>query len=267
MQTLQTLLQHFAAVFSLMLLYYFLPVLLFYYLFYIKYKGNWQHLKIQAKHPGSRQIRRELNYSLVALLIFSVAGLFMYESAMRGNTNMYFEIGEYGLPYFFLSLLLNIFANDTIFYWVHRFMHLKWVFPHVHLVHHKSTSPTPFAVLAFHPIEAIMHGTVYILLLFVIPIHPVMFGVFHLYNLLTNVAGHGGFEFMPEKLSRHWFFNWQNTVTNHDVHHKKFNCNYGNYFVLWDKLMNTTDKKKEVRKNESQPTSAVACIVKQSEPL
>ena len=52
-------------------------------------------------------------------------------------------------------------------------------------------------------------------------------------------------ELMPEKMRRHWFFNWQNTITNHDTHHRKFNCNYGNYFLIWDMLMDTLDKKQK----------------------
>ncbi len=250
MQTLLSLLKHFSVALFIMLLYYFLPVILFYYEFYIRHKGKWQHLKIQQKHPGSVQIRREIKDSLVAVIIFSFTGLFMYEAAIRGYTKMYFNISDYSLWYFALSFVINLFVNDTIFYWAHRFMHLKWVFPHIHLTHHISTSPTPFGVLAFHPGEAIIHGLVYILLIFIIPIHPVMFGAFHLYNLISNVAGHGGYEIVPEKIRRHWFFNWQNTVTNHDVHHKKFNCNYGNYFILWDMMMNTIERKsgKQVEK-------------------
>lgn len=243
MQTFITLLTHFAVVFVIMLLYCFVPAIIFYYEFYIRNKAKWQHLKIQQKIPGSSQIRREIKASLVAVVVFSFTGLLMYESAMRGYTKMYFNISDYSLLYFGLSFILNLFANDTIFYWAHRFMHLKWVFPYIHLAHHKSTCPTPFGVLAFHPGEAMIHGLVYILLIFIIPIHPIMFGAFHLYNLISNVAGHGGYELMPEKLRRHWFFNWQNTVTNHDVHHKKFNCNYGNYFIIWDMLMNTLEGK------------------------
>ena len=244
MQTLLTLLTHFAAALAILLLYYFVPVIVFYYIVYKRNKGKWKHFKIQQNiHPGSPQIRREIKDSLSATIIFSLAGFFMYEAAIRGYTRVYFNISDYGKFYFALSLIINIFANDTLFYWAHRFMHLKWVFRHIHLTHHKSTSPTPFGMLAFHPGEAIIHSTVYIVLIFIFPIHPIMFGAFHLYNLISNVAGHGGYEFMPDKLARHWFFNWQNTVTNHDVHHKKFNCNFGNYFLIWDKLMNTLENK------------------------
>ena len=51
----------------------------------------------------------------------------------------------------------------------------KRVFPYIHLVHHKSSVPTPFDFLTFHPVEAIIHGMTYFLLIIIIPIHPIMF--------------------------------------------------------------------------------------------
>src|SRR4051812_34190743 len=117
MQTALLVLVHFLAVLSIMLLYYFIPALIFYYLFYIKNKQQWQHLKIQQKHPGSAQVPREIKYSLLSILIFSITGLLMYEAATRGYTSVYFDINGHSLFYFGLSLVLCIFANDTLFYW------------------------------------------------------------------------------------------------------------------------------------------------------
>lgn len=243
MQTFITLLTHLAVVFAIMLLYYFVPAIIFYYEFYSRNIARWQHLKIQQKYPGRSQILREIKSSFIAIIIFSFAGLLMYESAIRGYTKVYFNIRDYSLLYFGLSFFINLFVNDALFYWAHRFMHLKWVFPYIHLEHHKSSVPTPFDFLTFHPGEAIIHGMTYFLLIIIVPIHPIMFALFHLYNLILNVAAHSGYELMPEKLRRHWLFNWQNTTTNHDTHHKKFNCNYGNYFIIWDMLMNTLEGK------------------------
>lgn len=243
MQSFFLLFTHFAIVFAIMLLYYFVPAILFYYEFYIRNRVRWQSLKIQQKYPDGCQIRREIKSSLIAVIIFSFTGLLMYECAIRGYTKVYFNITDYSLLYFGLSFFINLFINDALFYWTHRFMHLKRVFRYIHLVHHKSSVPTPFDFLTFHPVEAIIHGMTYFLLIIIIPIHPIMFELFHLYNLILNVGGHSGYELMPQKLRRLWFFNWQNTTTNHDLHHKKFKCNYGNYFIIWDMLMNTLGDK------------------------
>ena len=260
MQTLMSFLTHFAAAAAVMLLYYFVPCILFYYEFYIRNRCKWQPLKIQQKHPGEAQLRREIKSSLGAVAVFSVAAWLMYEAAMRGYTQVYFDIHEHSLVYFGFSLILNVFANDTLFYWAHRFMHLKRVFPYVHLTHHKSSSPSPFDALTFHPLEAVIHSITYLLLIFIIPIHPIMFGIFHGYNLLANVAGHGGYELASQNVRSHWFFKWQNTATNHDTHHKKFNCNYGNYFVIWDSLMKTKEKKQKREGEEKAHTTSPALV-------
>ncbi|CAN5600582.1 sterol desaturase family protein [soil metagenome] len=244
MQTFTLVLTHLAGVVIFLLLYYFIPVISFYYLLFVRNKRKWKHLKIQQKYPESKQLKREIKYSLTSLAIFSLAGLFIYEVSMSGYSLMYFNISDYGTMYFVFSLIITIFVNDTFYYWTHRLMHLKGVFNRVHLVHHKSTTPNPFSMFAFHPWEACIHAINYILLTFLIPIHPVMFFAFHFYNLVTNLAGHCGFEFMPAKLTKHWFFNWQNTVTNHDAHHKNFDCHYGNYFLFWDKWMHTIEHQK-----------------------
>ena len=237
---------HFITIFSGLLIFYYIPTTIAYYVLYMRNKEKFKQFKIQQKYPTSNQIKREIKYSTISLFIFSVAGLAIYEYSIKGLTGMYFKIRDYGILYFFMSLFITIFVNDTLFYWSHRFMHIKRIFRHVHLLHHKSTSPTPFAVFSFSPAEALIHSFVYSLLILLIPIHVTMFIVFHLYNMVTNLAGHAGFEFMAEKVHKHWFFNWQNTVTNHDVHHKNFNCNYSNYFLFWDKMMNTLSAKNTI---------------------
>ncbi|HXL58803.1 MAG TPA: sterol desaturase family protein, partial [Chitinophagaceae bacterium] len=69
--------------------------------------------------------------------------------------------------------------------------------------------------------------------------------IFMAYNVFVNPAGHGGFEFVPETFRKHRIFKWQNSVTNHDMHHTNSKYNYGFYFIFWDKVMNTlADKKK-----------------------
>ncbi|HXL58804.1 MAG TPA: sterol desaturase family protein [Chitinophagaceae bacterium] len=77
------------------------------------------------------------------------------------------------------------------------------------------------------------------------PIHPFALIIFMAYNVFVNPAGHGGFEFMPESFQKNRILKWQNSVTNHDMHHTNLKYNYGFYFTFWDKMMNTlADKKK-----------------------
>ncbi len=251
MEQLTIYLWHWLFIFSMLLLFYFVPITIAYYVLYVRNKEQFRRFKIQHKYPARKQINSEIRYSFLALFIFSVAGLYIYEAAQTGHTRMYFKISDYGVAYFIFSLVMLVFINDTLFYWTHRFMHLKSVFRYIHVVHHKSTCPTPFSVFSFGAGESVLHATVYTCFVFIIPQHLAVFVIFHLYNMVSNVAGHAGFEFLSWKHRKQWFFNWQNTVTGHDVHHKHFNCNYGNYFVLWDKFMNTLREKEPVREIEA----------------
>lgn len=167
------------------------------------------------------------------------AGLYFIEG---GKTKMYFTADKYGYLYMLLSLLAYIFIHDTYFYWIHRLMHLKPVFKWVHKTHHLSHTPSPFASLAFSPPEAVLQFGINLVMIFIIPLHPVVFFIFATYNMILNTAGHIGFEIVPSFFIRHWFFKYGLTVTHHDMHHSKLNCNYGLYFIFWDKLMGTNHK-------------------------
>jgi len=223
----------------LITLYYFLPVSIWYYIFFLRNREIWKHLRIQEQYPGRKQIMREIRYSILSVAIFSLVAFVIVLSIRNGGTMMYFDVDKYGYVYFTISPVLAFILHDALFYWTHRFMHLKIVFRYCHLAHHKSTNPTPFSIYAFQPVEALLQSLMYACVLIVIPIHPYMFGFFMAYNMFINLAGHSGFEFMPEKFRNHWLYRWQNSVTNHDLHHTKFNCNYGFYFTFWDRVMHT----------------------------
>jgi sterol desaturase/sphingolipid hydroxylase (fatty acid hydroxylase superfamily) len=100
-------------------------------------------------------------------------------------------------------------------------------------------TPTPWAVYRFQPAETIIQFAFYPLILLVIPIHVGVLIIFLTYNILVNTGGHAGFEFIPDRMKNHWFFKWSNCVTHHDIHHSKFNFNFGLYFNFWDRLMGT----------------------------
>lgn len=215
----------------------------FYFLYYVLNKENWIHKKIQKKFPKNENIIFEIKYSIINLALFAVMGYFVAYANTRGWTQMYTNIDEYGIPYLLFSFVALVLFHDTYFYWMHRFMHLKSVYPHVHLVHHKSTSPTPWASFSFHPIEGFLEALGVLALLFIMPVHMYTFWAFLIFMTVFNVLGHLGYEIFPKGLTRSKKWGWHNTVTHHDMHHKHFNSNYGIYFNWWDKWMNTNHEK------------------------
>lgn len=227
---------------------YFIPVLLAYYVFFIRKREHWKRMRIQRQFPGSTQIKREIKYSILSIAIFSFLSVFLYRCIINGHTKMYFRIHDYGIVYFLISPFIAFVIYDTLFYWSHRFMHIKKVFPYFHLIHHKSSNPSPFSIYAFQPGEAVLQYAFYPALFFLVPIHPFALVFVMIYSICTNIAGHCGFEFMPEKFRMHPIFKWQNSVTDHDLHHTNVKYNYGFFFVFWDRLMNTFLEKQHTGK-------------------
>ena len=95
--------------------------------------------------------------------------------------------------WFVLFFFIIIFFRDVHFYFVHRLLHVKPIFKHVHSLHHRNNNVGPWSGLSMHPIEHLLYMSG-VLIHFVIPSNPVHF-LFHTIHLaLTPVSGHTGFE-------------------------------------------------------------------------
>lgn len=230
----------YSIIFPLVLLYFYLiPAGLFYWFFFIRTSRKLDVQRIQKRLPGAGSIRREIRASIGSMALFSVLGLFMYEAWRLGYTRIYLDVRQYSIAYLIFSVTLLAVLHDTYFYWAHRFMHWKPAYRYFHRLHHRSVTPTPWAVYAFQPLETIVQFGIYPIVLLLIPLHPLVLAVYLTYNILVNTGGHTGHEFLPEWMNRHWFFKWNNNVTHHDLHHTTFNYNFGLYFNLWDRWMGT----------------------------
>jgi sterol desaturase/sphingolipid hydroxylase (fatty acid hydroxylase superfamily) len=155
------------------------------------------------------------------------------------HTTLYTRIADYGWVYFVLAFPLMFLLHDTYFYWTHRAMHHKKLFRVMHLVHHKSVNPSPWAAYAFHPLEAVVEAGIFVVFLFTLPVHPLHLLLFFFFMIVYNVYGHLGYELYPPGFSRHWIGKWINTSVNHNQHHQYFKGNYGLYFTFWDRIMGT----------------------------
>lgn len=213
-----------------------------YIVFYIIKRRSWFHRKIQQRFPLKKDYLREVSYSIVTAFVFAAVGLFVFASPFRKLTMIYTDIYQYSIAYFVASIMAMLLIHDTYFYWTHRWMHLKSVFGLFHKVHHLSTNPSPWAAMAFHPLEAVVEASVIIVIVVLIPSHPLAIGIFLLLMMIYNVYGHLGYELYPAGFSRGMIGKWINTSFSHNQHHQYFEGNYGLYFLFWDRWMGTLRK-------------------------
>lgn len=216
-----------------------------YLLFYVWNKKSFYRFKIQLRFPKRENISTEIKYSFISIFIFSllIAGTVLL--SRFGYTRIYKNFSQHSVWYFIASIFIAILIHDTYFYWTHRLMHWKKIFPYVHRIHHLSHNPTPLAAYSFHPAEAIIEAGIIPVMAFVIPIHPAALGIFSLYSILMNIMGHLGYELFPAKFANSHWIKWHNSSTHHNMHHHYSKCNYGLYFSIWDRMMGTLHKQYE----------------------
>ena len=133
---------------------YFLSAAIAFLLFYVLFKNRIGYKKIQPRFPKQQDYTREIGYSLCTIAIFGLVPVLLVKNPyVLPHTLYYRNIGDHGWLYFFAAFPLMSIIHDTYFYWTHRLMHHKKLFPVFHLVHHHSTNPSPWAAYAFHPLE------------------------------------------------------------------------------------------------------------------
>ncbi|WP_342076503.1 sterol desaturase family protein [Yoonia sp. SS1-5] len=132
--------------------------------------------------------------------------------------------------WFVLMFFVIRFWQSFHFYWIHRLIHMPWLFKNVHHLHHRNVNVGPWSGLAMHPIE---HWFYYsgILIHFVLPSHPVHV-LFHLFALnLGAIISHAGFDKLlirdAEAIKAGSF--------HHQLHHRYFECNYGSEEIPLDR--------------------------------
>ena len=209
-------------------------------LFYLLFRRKWLYKKIQLRFPENKDYLREFGYSMLTIFIFTtVTYPLIAVPAIANYTTRYAEISEYGWFYYFALFPVLFVMHDTYFYFSHRLMHHKKLFNLFHLVHHKSTNPSPWAAYAFHPLEAIVEVGIVVVFLFTVPIHKTHLLLFFLMMIVYNVYGHLGYELYPKGFHKTRIGKWINTSVNHNQHHQYFKGNYGLYFLFWDRVLGT----------------------------
>lgn len=195
--------------------------------------------KIQNRLAKRKDFIREILYSLQTTLILAAIGLLIFKTPLSGFTQVYHQISDFPWWWIPVSVVLALIVHDTYFYWMHRTVHHPKLFRHVHLVHHKSVNPSPWAAYSFHFFEGVLEAMVAPLILFLIPMHPLSLFLFTLLAFTFNVYGHLGYEVAPKWFRNSFLFSIFNTSTHHNIHHGKFKGNYGLYFRIWDRAMGT----------------------------
>jgi lathosterol oxidase len=158
---------------------------------------------------------------------------FMIYGIQHGLPNqLYFDVAEKGWAYTILSVPLVFIVIDAGAYYVHRALHIKWLFKRVHRHHHKYIATTSFAAVAMHPVELMSLQAAAFALIFIVPLHPAVMGFVMIYILVFNIIDHSGVDLES-------VIPWQPPSAYHDDHHVHFHVNFGQHLMFWDRIHGT----------------------------
>ncbi|HEX5455093.1 MAG TPA: sterol desaturase family protein [Stellaceae bacterium] len=201
--------------------------------------------KIQPRATPAEQIGRDRRQSLVSLAGIAVlfgTGHFLYAAFGWGLRPWR---GPVGITF---SFVLSMVLFDTWFYWLHRLIHTRPLYRRVHRWHHLTVTPVVWSNNSDRLLDNLFLQSYWLVAHFLVPAAPAVLLAHKLYDQITGVAGHSGFEHggvlcrPPSPLVG---------VTHHDQHHRYFRCNYATHFSLWDRLMGTLhpEHDAELRRN------------------
>lgn len=217
------------------------------YLFFWLIKPAWIEkifTKIQIKERAKPQVALEMRYSGYTLLIQAVFFFGIYKLNQLGWVSI---VNEQSLWKDLAALVVYAVIYDPFFYFLHKLMHTRWLYKNIHVVHHRSLNPTPWATYSFHPVEALANLLYFIPFLLLTSVSLPMLILILILTDIANLAGHLGYEVFPESVQQSWWGRWITTPTHHNIHHQVSNSNFGLYFNGWDlwfKTLNAKDKRK-----------------------
>ncbi len=207
--------------------------------FYI-IKGQEKRLKFDKREQGkgklwdfSNQVYDNMFWSLTS----GIGQLTIFQSiTMWLLANNYSPVNSFSsnLFWFFGFFLLLPIWSAFHFYWIHRFLHIPFFYKRYHSLHHRNVNVGPWSGFSMHPVEHFFYISS-ICIHWILASHPIHV-IFHALYLGPGAAmTHTGYENLlikdKKRLALGTFY--------HQLHHRYYECNYGNEEMPWDRWFGT----------------------------
>ena len=194
---------------------------------------------------------------MIDQMCLAQASLFVYaalpilsEYMIENNlTRTYYNISDIGGPlYYSIFLVIYIILVEFGIYWMHRTLHTnKFLYKYIHGLHHKynmsktaedksqnkraeDMSLTPWASIAFNPLDGILQASPYTFFLLFVPVHYYthVFLLFFSGVWATNIHDAVWGDSEPIMGAKY-----------HTLHHTHYMYNYGQFFTYCDQIFGT----------------------------
>ncbi|RKF65239.1 Delta-desaturase [Erysiphe neolycopersici] len=187
--------------------------------------------KTTFKHPKflRNQIRMEIAQAVKAMPFIAILTMPFFLAEVRGHSKLYEKWSHEPFPYYnILQFPLFLLFTDFCIYWIHRGLHHSLIYKRLHKPHHKWIMPSPYASVAFHPLDGWAQSVPYHLFPFFFPLQKFCYLALFFFVQIWTIMIHDG-EYVANSPII-------NGAACHTMHHLYFNYNYGQYTTLWDRI-------------------------------
>ena len=192
-----------------------------YFLYFSPLKDKMKPFKLNPKYPSMKQFQHDATWTTISSLCAAGLEIGLCHGWASGKLPAIPHQWEW-TPLNVLLVLTTTHWRIPHFYLIHRGMHPwkcegfpdvgKFLYRHVHSLHHKSYNPTAFSGTSMHPVESTLY---YSASLMVVPfgVHPAIVLGCIIDCAVGAWLGHDGFQWPG---SGDYF---------HQLHHAHFDCN------------------------------------------
>ncbi|CAK7245647.1 MAG: hypothetical protein STHCBS139747_007231 [Sporothrix thermara] len=122
---------------------------------------------------------------------------------------------------FVREFVLSCIGREILFYYSHRLLHQPRFYRTIHKTHHKFVAPVALAAQYAHPIEHVVANMLPVgLPPMLLHAHILTYWLFMTVMLVGTATVHSGYDF------------FDGAAKMHDLHHEKFNLNYGSVGLM-----------------------------------
>ena len=204
-------------------------------LYFYTWKGQGRDLKYDARELKAKSRSFSFGNQVVDNMFWTLASGVAFWTAYEvlmlwAMANGYAPILAWAdnPVWFVLLIFLTPVWISFHFYWIHRWLHWPPLYKAAHALHHRNTNVGPWSGLSMHPIEHLLFFSS-VLIHWIVAAHPIHI-LFHMqHQALTAATSHTGFEGLLVKDRNRLALG----TFHHQMHHRYFECNYGNLEMPW----------------------------------
>ncbi len=177
------------------------------------------------------QLRREFIGSASSILIFGCGLVVPWWLLQSGWARLAVDPPAWQV---IVEIVALFYWNELHFYLNHRLLHTRWL-RRFHATHHRSHIATPFSTYAFHPVEALMLGSVPLIPMLLHDFSFVALLALPIFSVMLNNLGHSNYEASRSAPARGWL----GASRRHHLHHACYQGNYGFLLEVFDRWAGT----------------------------